>query len=669
MAVAFVNKNYASATTVPTATHAIGDRLVIATYGTFSTIPSLGSGFTSVSTNSGNGAGSRVGQRLATATNDSSGTWTSSSASQNINYSGSKGVGASAFASGSSTTITYPTITMQEPGTSWILRLAWHLNGTNFSTATMTGFTRRSVDAVGTGGNAIMWDSNGPAASAPALAQSAAGGSNTWQAWTIEILASTTGTMGATLQNATFAAHEPYPAVSTLTDTFTDLSAWTIFNAVSAVGGSAVITTSGSGSYIRTNQTYTLTGSSVVFKVGSLSTTNTETQNLRIGPSGPGFLITSTGSGAGTLKNDASAGSVAYNPATNPYLRVSESGGTLTYEYGADGVSWTTHSTQSVGALSLDGYVLLIATGSSSSTFTVEEINPIVSPPSGTIAAALTKALFAGSGAQTFTGTAAATAQAATAALTGAQTYTGTLAATLQIATAAAAGTHPYTGTLAAAARAATFAGSGGQSILGFINASVLQAATFAGSGNQPFSGAVSALLRAAVMAASGSQSQTGTAAMLLQAATIAAIGDSTDSTALSAQIQAALFDGSGDLSQSAAIASQLRPAVYAGTGGQEQTGTVAATARPAVASLTGAQAQSGSIAVLLQLATMLAASTLSDSGTLAASIHPAIMVAAALWIPYPPPPERINRVSASARDNRVSSAARSNLVQAIPRR
>lgn len=187
--ISFVNANQAAATTVTTATHAAGDLLVITSWGIFSTIPSLGSGFTTPSggTNSGSGVGWRCGSRIATSTNDSSGTWTNANNVQNINYRGASGLGAVAFNSGTSATIVYPALTLQQPGTSWVLRVGWHIGASNLNSTTLTGYTRRQTLSPGSG-QVVTWGSNGTVASNPTADSQSANSSSTWQSCSIEIL-------------------------------------------------------------------------------------------------------------------------------------------------------------------------------------------------------------------------------------------------------------------------------------------------------------------------------------------------------------------------------------------------------------------------------------------------------------------------------------------------
>lgn len=191
--ISFVNSNISATTTVTTATHASGDLLIITAWGTFSIIPSLPAGWTTPTngTNSGNGVGGRVGSKVATTTNDSSGTWTSANVCENSNYSGASGIGAVAFNTGSSTTITYPAITLQDTsGSSWVLRVAAHTGASsgNFTAATLSGYTQRQEAAGPGSGRCIIWDTNGGVTSAGSLAQSVVNTTGTWQAFSIEIL-------------------------------------------------------------------------------------------------------------------------------------------------------------------------------------------------------------------------------------------------------------------------------------------------------------------------------------------------------------------------------------------------------------------------------------------------------------------------------------------------
>lgn len=127
--------------TVPA--HNIGDLIVIFAYRSGSTTaPSLGAGFVSILTKAGTSCSARIGFKIATATNDASGTWTNATqltcivyTSSNRTTGGSLYVGGSASNSSINTTINYPALTMTHAdGTSWAAGFA----GTSVATAALS---------------------------------------------------------------------------------------------------------------------------------------------------------------------------------------------------------------------------------------------------------------------------------------------------------------------------------------------------------------------------------------------------------------------------------------------------------------------------------------------------------------------------------------------------
>lgn len=185
---AFINANEANATTVTTATHAVGDFLIIVGWRTLTAIPGdPGAPWVTDFTTTGGGVGVRVAHTTATGTSDASGTWTGASPMQNQNYRAATGLGAIDFTSGNSATLTYPALTLQRPGLSWCLRVAWQNGNTDFATATLpAGYTRRNATAASTG-MVIAMDSNGPVNAVAADNQTSTV-SNTWRTLSIEIL-------------------------------------------------------------------------------------------------------------------------------------------------------------------------------------------------------------------------------------------------------------------------------------------------------------------------------------------------------------------------------------------------------------------------------------------------------------------------------------------------
>ena len=133
--------------TVPT--HSIGDLILISAFRKGSTTaPTLASGFTSIYSTGANTVGLQVAYRIATATNDTSGTWTNATELVCQVYTGThttSPIGNSATASQSSTTVTYPTVSLTDAtGNSWVAGFVGHTSiDTSLSTAP-TGMTNKT---------------------------------------------------------------------------------------------------------------------------------------------------------------------------------------------------------------------------------------------------------------------------------------------------------------------------------------------------------------------------------------------------------------------------------------------------------------------------------------------------------------------------------------------
>lgn len=160
-------------TTCTVPTHQVGDLIVIFAYRAGSTsAPGLGSGYLSQLTKSGTTCSARVGWKIATATNDASGTW--SNASQIVCHvyrasdflsGGSVRVGASASSSSTTNTVNYPALTMvHSDGTSWVAGFAGVNNTTQTVNTAPSGMTNES-SAVGASTSIAGQDTNGSVSS------------------------------------------------------------------------------------------------------------------------------------------------------------------------------------------------------------------------------------------------------------------------------------------------------------------------------------------------------------------------------------------------------------------------------------------------------------------------------------------------------------------------
>jgi hypothetical protein len=136
-------------TTCTVPTHSVGDIIAIWAFrGGSTTAPSLGAGYTSVLTKSGTLSSARLGYKIATATNDASGTWTNASQlTCHVYTAGGATLSAGASASSSSTnnTVNYPALTLTNgDGTSWVLGFGGVSNTTETITTAPTGMGNRS---------------------------------------------------------------------------------------------------------------------------------------------------------------------------------------------------------------------------------------------------------------------------------------------------------------------------------------------------------------------------------------------------------------------------------------------------------------------------------------------------------------------------------------------
>jgi hypothetical protein len=160
------------------------------------------------------------------------------------------------------------------------------------------------------------------------------------------------------------------PAFSTLTETFdaVDTGKWSYPGAGSAVTGGVLQLTPTIGyPTVRTQATYDITGSSVFWEMpqivnnGSLGTTECGSE-LIDAATFPNNRITFGVLNNGTLeanRRDSSTRTVmtslAHNAVDHRWLKISESGGTITWWTSPDASTWTSFGTSAVGAMPLTG--------------------------------------------------------------------------------------------------------------------------------------------------------------------------------------------------------------------------------------------------------------------------------------------------------------------------
>ena len=181
--ISFISSATAGAATVAIPAHNIGDLLVITGWTASATVPTLGAGFTNIiSTTAATAVSGRVGYRIATATNDTSGTWTNAVSLCVLIYRGAGAPSASASGTGSSTALLYPALTLNtfQP---WVLRPGGCLAAGNVnSTTALSPYVDRQTSNT----HLAYWDSNGNVSSAVQVSQSI-DTSGAWIGFSIEI--------------------------------------------------------------------------------------------------------------------------------------------------------------------------------------------------------------------------------------------------------------------------------------------------------------------------------------------------------------------------------------------------------------------------------------------------------------------------------------------------
>lgn len=156
-------------TSVSVPTHSVGDLILVFAYSN-TTIPSLPPGYTNVATISAGVLFVRIGYKIATATNDGSGTW-SNAIRVNCSVYNSANVGncSTSYNNSGSANETYPALTLSKPSYSWVTRMLVHDPGYS-NPGTPSGYTARAL-----GTNGIISDTNAPVTSAPASENIATG--------------------------------------------------------------------------------------------------------------------------------------------------------------------------------------------------------------------------------------------------------------------------------------------------------------------------------------------------------------------------------------------------------------------------------------------------------------------------------------------------------------
>jgi hypothetical protein len=222
------------------------------------------------------------------------------------------------------------------------------------------------------------------------------------------------------------------------------------------------------------------------------------------------------------------------------------------------------------------------------------------------------------------TGTLATTLAGATLAASGAETFTGTLASTLAGASLAASGAETVAGTFAATLAGATLAASGTVTSSGVSGslATTLAGATLAASGTETFTGALASTFAGVTLAGSGAVTNpiTGTLAATLSGATLAGSGTERFTGTLTTMLTGATLVAAGGAATpvTGTLASTLGGATLAASGVETITGTLATTLTGATLAASGSgHLIFGALASALSSVTLAAAGSEAFTGTL----------------------------------------------------
>lgn len=458
-------------------------------------------------------------------------------------------------------------------------------------------------------------------------------------------------------------------AISTLTEGFAsqDDTKWLYKAAASVSGGQLTETpnTSYTGA-IHSNETFNLTGSSIYVKLpqranqGANSTEtmfvlakqkagNTAADLIGFDVNGTDLLfydkVASTGHFNGTT----------YNATNHAWLKISESGGTITFAASADGISYSSLGTLANPIAITELYVTLqtgyYGTEPTPGTAIWDNVNT-PPPVTGTLATALQDLVFTGTGTQASsdaTGTVATVLQKLSASFTGdmlpsgtlstsliklgfsgtgTQTQTGTLATSLQKTSMSATGVMQPAATLAAALLPLAFSGTGTQTQTGTL-ATALQKLAFSGTGEQTISGTMGASLQKLSASLTGVMQPSGTLAAAVQKLAFSATGDQTIPGALAGALQPLAFSATGTQALAGSMATSLQKLVATLTGSQTLSGAVSTSLQKLAFTGTGEQIYTATLSASLQKLSFSSTGTLTVTGALTASLLPLQLSAA----------------------------------------
>ena len=372
MAVSYISSASAAAATVTMPTHQAGDLIVAFAYRDGNTTaPTLPAGWTNIDNSGANTNSARLAYKYATSAAETTGTWTNATGIVIHVYRGTGGIGASAVGGASSNTITYPALTLQRTdNTSWAVRFAGHRTATNLTTNTPAGYTART----GVATEARGCDTNATISVNPTTGTQAVDATSGYRAYTLEILG-------------------PSPAIAGLVDDFNDNSLdatkWTPWAGGTITEASAKLqiqsTTASSYRGMDSTAKWSLTGSSASIEVPHVLTgllSSTTYMRIQLDNSNA-VSISTNGTSLIAQKQITSTytqlGSVAYSTVAHRWWRIRESGGTVYFEFSADGLIWTSFATLatpfSLGALTAQLAIGTDVTNASTDTAIFDNFN------------------------------------------------------------------------------------------------------------------------------------------------------------------------------------------------------------------------------------------------------------------------------------------------------
>jgi hypothetical protein len=176
--------------------HSVGDYIVVFAFNDGSTtIPTVPSGYSSLASLAGTTCAMVVGFKVATATNDTSGTWTNATELACAVYTAAAGkqlligggVTGNDTASGTTNTVNFAQLfTFNGDGTSWVAAAIGHSNTTTSIATAPTGLTNQT-SFNGTSGEIALHDSNGTKTSWGSTNETITGTASGWVSITIEV--------------------------------------------------------------------------------------------------------------------------------------------------------------------------------------------------------------------------------------------------------------------------------------------------------------------------------------------------------------------------------------------------------------------------------------------------------------------------------------------------